>query len=164
MNMLYEERREEIDHETGEVKTSMKLTSVKHDNEPNYIKLYISDLCKLKDIPKTGNEVLNELLTLTDYNNEIILSLGVKKRIYQKLNIKKGTFDNNLSKLKAKNILKWIDTGIYQLNPNIFGKGKWQDIKKIRATWEYSSKGRELNKVETDTHEQTTIDFDDEVA
>lgn len=160
--MLYEETREHIDHETGEVKTTMKLTSVKHEQEPSFIKLYLNDLCKLNDIPKSGNDTLNELLQLTDYRNEIVLNSAIKERLCKALGIKKPSLDNNISKLTAQGILNRVARGIYMLNPHIFGKGKWQDIKKLRIEWEYSSKGREAIKVETDTHEQTTMNFDDD--
>ncbi len=158
---LYEETRETIDHETGETKTTMKLTSVKHDNEPSYIKLYLSDICKLNDIPKTGNDVLNELLPLVNYDNEIILNSTLKKRIYEKIGIKKGSLDNNIYKLTKQGILSRVGSGTYMLNPSIFGRGKWQDIKKLRITWEYSSKGRELKDLETENTEQTVMNFDE---
>ena len=162
--ILYEEIKETTDHKTGEVQTSKKFTSVKHDNEPSYIKLYLNDICKLNDIPKTGNDVLNELLQLVNYDNEIVLSSGIKNRIVKQLGIKKGSLDNNIYKLTKQGILSRIDRGIYMLNPLLFGKGKWPEIKALRITWEYTSTGREQIKLETDTHIQTKIDFDDEVA
>jgi len=161
---LYEETKEVIDYETGEVKQTMKLKSIKHETEPNYIKLYLSDICKLNDIPKTGNDVLNELILLVNYENEIVLSAGIKNRICKKIEIKKGSLDNNISKLTKQQILKRVDRGIYMLNPNLFGKGKWQDIKKLRITWEYSGKGREQVKLETEEREQLEMDFSEDVA
>jgi len=157
----FEEEREYTDPRTGEIIRDLKITKKKRSDEPNYIKLYIKDLCKLNDIPKTGNDVLNELLALTDYRNEIVLNGGVKKRIIDSLKIKKGSLDNNLSKLTKQGILMRVGQGIYILNPNLFGRGSWEDIKKLRIEWEYSNEGREIKKVETDTHEQTTIDFEE---
>ena len=163
-NMIYQETKEIIDHETGEVKSTMKLTSIKHEAEPSYIKLYLSDICKLNDIPKTGNDVLNELLPLVNYDNEIILNSTLKKRIYEKIGIKKGSLDNNIYKLTKQGILSRVGSGTYMLNPSIFGRGKWQDIKKLRITWEYSSKGREQLAVETDEREQLEMDFSEGAA
>jgi len=157
----FEEEREYINPTTGEIVRDLKISKKKRSDEPSYIKLYIKDLCKLNDIPKTGNDVLNELLALTDYKNEIVLNGGVKDRILKSLKIKKGSLDNNISKLTKHQIIMRVARGIYTLNPNLFGRGKWEDIKKLRIEWEYSSKGREVKKVETDTHEQTTIDFEE---
>ena len=158
--MIYEETTTHTDHETGEQRTTSKRKKFEVIKEPNYIKLYLRDLCKLNDIPKSGNDTLNELLLLADYQNEIVLNSAVKGRICFTLGIKKPSLDNNISRLTKEGIIKRIDRGIYILNPNLFGRGDYQDIKKLRIEWEYSDKGRELKKVETDTHEQTTMDFE----
>ena len=158
---LYEEVKETKDHHTGEIKSSTRFTSIKHEAEPSYIKLYLSDICKLNDIPKTGNDVLNELLPLVNYDNEIILNSTLKKRIYEKIGIKKGSLDNNIYKLTKQGVLKRVGSGTYMLNPLIFGRGKWQDIKALRITWEYTDKGREQIQLETDTHTQTRMDFNE---
>ncbi len=142
--VIYAERTEQIDHRTGELRESTTTKTIRVPSEPPFIKLYLSDMCKMYDIPKIGNNVLNELLKLTNYNNEIILNSAIKKRIDKSLMLKKGILDNNLTKLKKANILKSEERGIYQLNPNLFGKGSWHDINKLRVTWEYSEKGREI--------------------
>lgn len=141
---FYEETTTEKDHQTGEIKTTKHKKSVRLEKEPGYIKLYINDLCKLNDIPNTGNNIINELLSLVNYDNEIALSSGIKNRICETLDIKRGTLDNNLTKLVNQwQLLKKIDTGLYMLNPNIFGKGNWQEVKALRVAWEYNEEGRE---------------------
>ena len=160
----FEEEREYTNPKTGEILRDTKITKRKRSDEPGYIKLYIKDLCKLNDIPKTGNDVLNELLAITDYKNEIVLNGGIKDRILKSLKIKKGSLDNNISKLTKHQIIMRVARGIYTLNPNLFGRGKWEDIKKLRIEWEYSNKGRELKQVKTETHEQTKMDFNEPKA
>jgi hypothetical protein len=140
--LTYAETIEQVDNETGEVKKSTTTKVVKIPSEPPFIKLYLLDMCKMYDIPKVGNNVLNELLKLTNYNNEIILNSTIKKRIEDKLFLKKGMLDNNLSKLKKAEILKSEERGVFMLNPNLFGKGSWSDINKLRVTWNYDAKGR----------------------
>lgn len=153
--VIYAERTEQIDHRTGELRESTTTKTIRVPSEPPFIKLYLSDMCKMYDIPKIGNNVLNELLKLTNYNNEIILNSAIKKRIDKSLMLKKGILDNNLTKLKKANILKSEERGIYQLNPNLFGKGSWHDINKLRVTWEYSEKGREItSEIENKEGEQ----------
>ena len=161
---LYEEIREVIDHETGEVKSTSKLKNIKIDKEPNFIKVYIADLCKLNNIPKSGNNTLNELLKLTDYQNEIVLNSHIKGRICEKLGVAIGSLDNTITRLIKGEILERIGRGTFRLNPNLFGRGEWRDIKKLRIEWEYSASGREVKKVETDTHIQTEMNFNGEVA
>jgi hypothetical protein len=156
---VYEEVREVIDHETGEVKTTTRLQKARRDDEPYYIKLYIADLCKLNDIPKSGNNTLNELLKLTDYQNEIVLNSHIKGRIRKKLGISIGSLDNNITRLVKQEVLQRIGRGTLKLNPNLFGKGNWTDIKKLRIEWEYSENGRDVIGLETDDFIQTEMDF-----
>ena len=142
--VIYAERTEQVDHETGEIRESTTTKTIKIPSEPPFVKLYLADMCKMYDIPKIGNNVLNELLKLTNYNNEIILNSTIKKRIEKSLILKRGILDNNLNKLKKANILKSEERGVYQLNPNLFGKGSWHDINKLRVIWDYSEKGRKV--------------------
>lgn len=120
--------------------------------EEDFIKLYLKDLCRLNDIPKTGNEILNELLLYTDYQNKILLPSGIKKSIIEKYKISMGTLDNNLSKLLKLEIIKKLGTGVYQLNPYLFGKGKWENVKSIRVQWSYGPNGRGISGLEVETN------------
>lgn len=125
-------------------------TNKKVEVEPDFIKLYIKDICKLNDIPTAGNNILNELLKYMNYDNQVLLPTGVKQLITKELNLGKSTLDNTLNNLVKKDIIKRIGIGIYKLNPYIFGRGKWQDIKEIRATWVYGKSGRALIGLEVD--------------
>jgi len=151
-NITYLDTKTEVkvDLETGKAieSTEQRERTVKVEQEPNFIKLYLQDICKLNDIPKTGSKLLNELLKYTSYDNKILLPSAIKKEIAKKLDTTVGTLDNALSKLTKKEILRREGTGVYILNPFFFGKGKWTDIKKIRAEWEYGVEGRILTNVE----------------
>ena len=48
-----------------------------------------------------------------------------------------GTLNNAINDLANGNIIKRLGRGLIQLNPNLFGVGKWEDIAKIRLTVEY---------------------------
>jgi len=150
--ITYQDTRTEIkiNPETGKAKEieQTKERTVKVEQEPSFIKLYLQDICKLNDIPKTGSKLLNELLKYTAYDNMILIPTYVKEKISKDLNMNIGTVSNSLSKLTKKGILKREGKGAYRLNPYLFGKGKWTDIKKIRAEWEYSEEGRTLTNVE----------------
>lgn len=130
--------------EDGRVVQCSSTKTTRVEKEPNYVKLYLDDVCMLNNLPKTSSSILNELLVYANYNNEISLSVGCKNRIVEKLEITKGHLDNTLTKLTKSGILKNLDRGLYMLSPFIFGRGSWLDIKKIRAVWTYGEKGREL--------------------
>ena len=146
--IMYEDTRIEnkVNHETGEITETIvkKDRTVKIEKEPDYIKLYLQDICKLNDLPKTSSKLLKKLLKYSNYENLILLPSYIKKIIAKELETSIPTIDNSLSKLTKKGILRREGTGVYRLNPHLFGKGSWQDIKKIRLTWEYGEEGRTL--------------------
>ena len=151
-NITYLDTKTEVkvDLESGKAieSTEQQERTVKVEQEPNFIKLYLQDICKLNDLPKTSSKLLNELLKYTAYDNMILIPTYVKEKLAQELNMNIGTVSNSLSKLTKKGILKREGKGAYRLNPFFFGKGKWTEIKKIRAEWEYGVEGRALTNVE----------------
>lgn len=122
----------EKDYETGEIKKTSVTNTFKGD-EPNYIKIYLDDIAYLYNVPKAGSSLIFELFNYITYNtNELILNSSVKKKIATKIGITVPSLANLICSLVSKKILKRIDTGIYMLNPYLFGKGDWQTLKQLR--------------------------------
>ncbi len=151
-NIVYQDTKIQhiINNETGEIKETNTTVNIKRriPKEPDFIKLYLRDICKLKSIPATSSKLLNELLKYTSYDNIILIPSYVKQEIAKNLNTTVGTISNALTKLVKEEILKRKGTGAYVLNPFLFGKGEWTKIRKIRMTWEYSENGKCLSNVD----------------
>jgi len=160
--ILKKEHTETRDAITGEVTERSITHTVKVEQEPSFIKLYIKDMCKLNDVPKNANKILIALLEYVNYNNEIILSAGLKKRIAKELEITPPSLNNGISRLVKSELICSVERGIYLLNPNMFGKGKWKDIKELQITWDYSNKGRVLEEVKTSVTSQPSLPFNNE--
>ncbi len=159
--ILKQEHTEVRDGSTGEVLETSVTQTVKVAQEPSFVKLYVKDMCKLNDIPKTANSVLNALLELCNYDNEIVLNSHIKQKICDKIGIKMQGLNNSITKLNNSNFIDRIGRGTYKLNPHFFGKGKWQDIRELQVTWDYSSEGRKLEEVKTSTTSQPALTYDD---
>jgi Firmicute plasmid replication protein (RepL) len=129
-----------------------ELSTRKIQNEPDYIKLYIEHITVLGELPKWVTPILMELLKYVNYENKIILNSSIKKMIATNLEIAYKTIDNTLVKLTKAEILIREDKGIYIANPHLFGRGKWENIRRIRATINYSpeSKGVIQSFIEKD--------------
>jgi len=145
-NIVYQETTTRENAITGETEERTEIRNVRVDIEPNFVKLYIQDMCLLNEIPKQNSTVLTELLLHVNYANEIMLPQGLKERIVDTLKISKGSLDNSLSLLVKKGLLQRLGRGVYKLNPYLFGKGKWQDIKEIRMEWIYAKYKNQTNK------------------
>lgn len=150
-----------VNHDTGEVTREEETTHLKISNEPNYIKLYINTLLAFKELPKTLNPLLLELLSCMGYADPslknggqlIVLNSYVKKQMAEKLNTKINTIEKSITSLTKAKLLRRIGTGTYQVNPNLFGKGEWKDIKAIRATFDFAT-GEIEAELKTDEDEE----------
>ena len=134
--------------ENGVLKHEVKSQNVIVEREPDYVKLYIRDILRLNDIPKSGNEVLLAILRRMNYSNDIILISSIKKEIAEELGIKEITLRKAIELFVEKSILLRRDRSVYIINPYFFGRGKWEEIKKIRLLIEYSKEGKMVLKTD----------------
>lgn len=141
-------------NENGEIVSKRANKTLSWGAEPSYIKLYLQDVLYLSDMPKHHEKILFELLKRACYAGEkegmeICLNASLKKRIAKDLGIQNiRSINNALSDLVKGNILFRVDTGLYTLNPYLFGKGDWQDIARLRLEINYDDiKGRTFKAV-----------------
>jgi hypothetical protein len=104
--------------------------------EPNYLKLYIDDLGLLNKL--SGSEViaLIHIAALANYDGQVCLPLLVKKEIAEKAGVKVQAVNNATVKLTSKGILKRMGTAVYMLNPDLFARGKWREIRERRKAFQ----------------------------
>lgn len=134
--------------------------------EPSYIKLYLQDVLYLSDMPKKHSKILYTLLKRASYAGEkdgmqVCLSSGLKRMILKELGMKNvGSIDNALSDLVKGKVLYRLETGVYQFNPYLFGKGDWQDIERLRMEINYDDiKGRTFKTV-CEYHQNDNVQFE----
>jgi len=132
----------QVNHE-GEVIHQTNTTVFSVGKEPNYIKLYMADICYMKDMPKTHHPILQALLGYIHWGtNELVLNASIKKRISESLNIKMNTLDKAILGFVKAEILLRQDLGVFIFNPYLFGSGHWDDIQEIRMNIAYNLNGR----------------------
>ena len=132
MKHIYKSEMETLNQETGEIIKSEKTHTYKIPQEDSYIKIYIKDLQDITSLPNGLDKVIQELFRYTNYDNEILLTAGRRRKIAERLGQQLNTINKYISKLiKAKVIIKDIESA-YFLNPYYFGKGKWTDVIKKR--------------------------------
>jgi DNA-binding GntR family transcriptional regulator len=81
----------------------------------------------------------------------------VKEEIAKELNLKVVTINKAISILSEKNILLRKARGCYLMNPFFFGRGKWENIKKIRMELEYDTDGKHTFRVNIDKESVVSI-------
>jgi hypothetical protein len=132
--ITYIEQRTEVDQFGQFIKNQEIVKSIKIDKEENYIKVYLKHLTYLHSLPSGLDPLIYELLKLVDYKNRIVLNASIKKDIALSTKKSINTINQYISKLVKHSVILHKDTGIYVLNPYIFGKGEWKDIIELRET------------------------------
>ena len=145
---------ETIIDENGEFKGKRLNKTLSWGAEPSYIKLYLQDILYISDMPKKYDSVLFQLLKRASYAGndngmQVSISAGTKRIIQKELGFKNvGSINNAITDLVKGKIMYRIETGVYQFNPWLFGKGDWQDISRLRLEINYDDiKGRTFKTV-----------------
>jgi len=134
------------DVSSGEIIEIKRHTQTIIEKEPDYIKMYLADVTRLKELPKNTDKVLHLLLKSMSYKNIIPAYAPIKRMICNELNIKMDTLNKAIDNLYKEGILIRIERGIYMADPHLFGKGEWKNIKNLRLIVEYKEDGtREIS-------------------
>lgn len=150
---------ETIDKETGEVLTTSTTKSFHFDKEPEYIKMYVSDVARIKDIPSGMSPVLFELISQMGYNNVIPAYKPIKMITCRKLGVSIYYLNKCIQTFYEKGLFIRAARGVYVADPELFARGKWEDIKQLRLVIEYGidKKGNTVKKLKSDLPEQVQL-------
>lgn len=137
MSRIIEKREQIIDQTTGELlhdKTNVISFSTMPD-EPAYIKLYVDDLSRLNKLTAGETKILLYVAARADYEGIASLPLGIKNRIATSAACSTSAVSSAISKFCNEKILKRLDVGVYELNPEYFARGKWREIRERRKAF-----------------------------
>ena len=130
--------------------------------------LFLKGIPQLLDASLSNMQLKVLWVILSNYvnkNNALSLSAGVRKEIAREIDSTYRTVSEYINQLCKKGIINKVDfegSPNFFLNPHIFGKGNWYDIKKLRyeTSIEYDFEKKtalQTNKTISvfDTEEQT---------
>ncbi|WP_412839914.1 replication/maintenance protein RepL [Bacillus paranthracis] len=147
-----------IVNEDGQITHQEEEKVINWGTEPNYIKVYLDTILYLKDLPKGLNSILYAFLKRMSYGNQLVVNAALKRQIAKELGLSLSSINNAISKFVKGELLIRKDTGLYKVNPHLFGKGDWKDIAKIRLEIVFDPKGKtimsEIEKKETKEEKQ----------
>lgn len=147
----------QVNIDTGEVNYLASVETSRIESEPSFIKIFIDDLSRLTHLPKGCPSVLSELLKYMTYENLIILNPYIKTEIAKNTNLTENRVTHLIADLIENGILTRIASSTYFANPDLFGRGKWADIRELRLTIKYDKDGRTFH-VERNRPKQLSID------
>lgn len=130
--------------EDGQITYQEEEKVINWGTEPNYIKVYLDTILYLKDLPKGLNSILYAFLKRMSYGNQLVINAALKRQIAKELELSLSSINNAISKFVKGELLIREDTGLYKVNPHLFGKGDWKDIAKIRLEVTFDTQGKTI--------------------
>lgn len=156
--VIFSERTQRVDVNTGEIFESEVMSKIQVDREPDYIKIYVKDIVRFKDLPTGMDKVLLAIISTMGYNNIILTYMPVKKMIAKELKITISYVNKCISYFVKAGLLIRIERGIYLVDPELFGRGKWENINELRLSITYNIKTGE-KKLKSNMQEQLSLNF-----
>ena len=161
-----------VNVETGEVISTAdtSITEGYVDREPDYIKLYIDTVLTFKGITKALNPVLIALckhMNFADKEQIVYVNSYTKSLMMQDTGLKLKRVEQAIKQFADAGIIMRVSRGVYRVNPNIIARGKWNDIKLLRATFNFMTGdiksdielGEEPTDLEGNSQQMTIEDF-----
>ena len=135
------------DLESGQIIETETEQTLNFGKTDDFVMTFTKDLGYMKNLSKGEIVVFFGLLQIVNNNNEIVLNTGIKERLSKNFEIKLESINQIIYTLSKKQMIqKTEDRGIYLLNTFLFGKGKWNDIKKMRMyiEWDFKEKTKKV--------------------
>lgn len=135
------------DLESGQIIETEIEQTLNFGKTDDFVMTFTKDLGYMKNLSKGEIVVFFGLLQIVNNNNEIVLNTGIKERLSKNFEIKLESINQIIYTLSKKQMIqKTEDRGIYLLNTFLFGKGKWNDIKKMRMyiEWDFKEKTKKV--------------------
>ena len=134
-SITLQEEIKSVDHKTGEITLEVSKKTFKVDKEPSFVKLYVDDVAKLYSLPKGSNNVLYAFLQRMGYDGLVVINTSIKRMIAKDLGVSVSHISNSITKFIEADVMARTDIGIFILNPSLFAKGLWADVRKHRIDY-----------------------------
>lgn len=159
-----------VDYETGEIIEQSKTSTHAVEKEPDFVKLYLSDIGTMMGLAPADQKVFMSLARHMSYNNMVVLIKAVKEQICKELDLSLNTINKSIDNLKKADLLiKYTDSegnekkSCWVVNPYFVAKGKWEDIRSIRLQIDYTNEGKKV-KVIKNPNSTITVIAEDAIA
>ena len=140
---VYEKEQIICDVTTGKVLSQTKNTITKQSPEPDYIKIYYESMLAFNQIHKIPTSFLLSLSKFLEWSNDgQPMCVTINKRVKDIMQIDCCVSAAQLSRY----IKSSVDNGllfrtkyraVYEVNPFMIAKGKWDSIKELRTQFDF---------------------------
>lgn len=110
-------------------------------SEPEFVKVYIRDLSRVKGLNATQHEIFNFMLLNMNYDNVVAYGSKTKEHFLKFHGIKSQTFNNNIASLISSGMIERISRGEFRVNKKYAAKVDWSKVQSIEWTSVYTKDG-----------------------
>ena len=110
--------------------------------EPEFVKVYIANLCAVKGITTAQSKMFNFMLMNMNWENTVSYGPSTKAKFLAELGIKNQTFNNNVTALIASGLIERIGRGEFRINKKYAVKVEWSKVQSIKWTTTYTKAGK----------------------
>ena len=168
---LFDYEMSHLDGMTGEITSTTKTKVIKKEKTPDFVMLFTAGAPLLRDANLTKREqlILNIILEkYVGFSNRVEISTVLRKNLKSVLSYSNSTVYKGINGLQKKSILveynAHSENGIedaWYLNPHIFGRGHWNDIKKLRYELQIDFDFESLESKSSSTRIATYLDSEE---
>jgi len=149
----------QIINNEGEILETEIVQTFQVDKEPDFIKMYIADINRLNNLPKGMDVILLALLKTMSYTNIIPVYMPIKQVIAREIGVSIVYLNKAIEAFYKTGIFIRVARGIYMADPELFAKGSWNDIKKLRLVIDYNKNGTKSLKSNLPEEMQLKLGF-----
>lgn len=132
-----------IDVKTGEILNYTQKTITKTSAEPEYIKVYYESMMAFNQIHDIPTSFVLSLSKFLEWSNDgkpqcATLNKRVKEIMSKDCNVDVRQIDRYIKKSVDNGLLfRTQYRGVYEVNPFMIAKGKWDSIKQLRTNFDF---------------------------
>jgi hypothetical protein len=161
---INKEVKETVTNDDGEKLFQRHIEESYVSKEPDYVKIYLDNILQINNLSSGIQKTLNVLLKRMAYDNIVVLNAYIKKQMAEELGFNTvQSLNNNINKLVKEGIMIRKGTGTYEMNPFLFGRGSWDNIKKIRFQVIFEE-GKISQKADFDYKDEVAISHEEKTT
>lgn len=132
-----------VDQLTGEVLASTQKTIAKTSAEPDFIKVYYETMMSFHQIHDVPVSFILSLSKFLEWTNEgrpstVTLNKRVKNIMCEDCKVSLPQIDRYIKKSVDNGLLFRTEyRGVFEVNPFMIAKGKWESIKELRTQFDF---------------------------
>lgn len=140
---VYEHEETIVDETTGQIISTSRKTINKVSAEPDYIKVYYETMLSFNQIHDIPVSFVLSMSKFLEWSNEgsplcVTLNRRIKTIMEKDCDVSIAQIDRYIRRSVENGLLFRTEfRGVYEVNPFMIAKGKWESIKQLRTSFDF---------------------------